>query len=387
MKASPRKVVHLTEAFAGGVLHCVALLANAQAAAGDHVTVVHSVRPDTPSADKLDALFDTRIERRVLPMPTSIGPRDAIALLRVVACLWRLRADVVHLHSSKAGALGRMAARLLGASSRTLYSPHGFAFLRRDISRRRARLLIRIERFLHAIGGPLVACSRSEARYATMLLSRRRRIVAVDNAIDLSRFADVGKVPARQVPVVCTAGRVVYQKAPWRFASLAKRLAARQAARCVWLGDGVPEAVGTWLADAPVATTGWISPVALPQALACSDIFVLASLWEGMPIALIEAQAMGLPAVASRIVGNRDIIEHGVTGFLANSDDELVHYVRRLLDDATLRRRMGDAARAHAFARFGAMRFQRDFAVLYDTVCPRRMTGSMARRSLLEDAP
>ncbi|RQS19255.1 glycosyltransferase [Burkholderia sp. Bp8992] len=386
MKASPRKIVHMTEALGGGVLHCVALLANAQAAAGDQVIVVHSIRPDTPSPDVLDTWFDARVERRVLPMSTSIGPRDVLALFRVAVCLLRLRADVIHLHSSKAGALGRMAARLLGCAKRTLYSPHGFAFLRRDISRRRAQVLIGIERVLHAIGGPLVACSRSEAHYAAMLLSRKR-VFVVDNAIDLSRFVETGDAPARAAAVVCTSGRVVYQKAPWRFARLAQSLAGRYDVRCVWLGDGAPDQVRAWLADTPVEQSGWISPDAMRDALARSDVYVLPSLWEGMPIALIEAQAMGLPAVASRIVGNRDIVEHGVTGFLVNDDDELRHYTERLLHDAALRRRMGDAARERAFARFGAVRFVREFDALYEAAHGRRVPRVPVRRGWREETP
>ncbi|MGN7984858.1 glycosyltransferase [Burkholderia sp. 22313] len=376
----------MTEALGGGVLHCIALLANAQAAAGDQVFVVHSVRPDTPSSDVLDTWFDSRVERRVLSMSTSIGPRDVLALFRVAACLRRLRADVIHLHSSKAGALGRMAARLLGCADRTLYSPHGFAFLRRDISDRRARMLIGIERILHAIGGPLVACSRSEARYAAMLLSKKR-VLVVDNAIDLSRFVGADDVPAYTPPVVCTSGRVVYQKAPWRFAQLARSLAGRHDVRCVWLGDGAPDQVRRWLADTPVEQTGWIGPDAMRDALARSDVYVLPSLWEGMPIALIEAQAMGLPAVASRIVGNRDIVEHGVTGFLVNSDAELQHYTERLLHDAPLRRRMGNAARARAFAHFGVARFLREFDALYDATGGRRALRVPVRRGWREETP
>ncbi|PFH19522.1 glycosyltransferase involved in cell wall biosynthesis [Burkholderia sp. JKS000303] len=386
MKSCPRKIVHMTEALGGGVLHCIALLANAQAAAGDQVIVVHSVRPDTPSSDVLDTWFDSRIERRVLPMSTSIGPRDVLALFRVAACLRRLRADVIHLHSSKAGALGRMAARLLGSTHRTLYSPHGFAFLRRDISSRRARLLIGIERILHAIGGQLVACSRSEARYAAMLLSRQR-VRVVDNAVDLSRFVETEDMPVRTTAVVCTSGRVVYQKAPWRFARLAQSLAGRHDVRCAWLGDGAADQVRRWLGGAPVEQSGWIGPDAIRAALARSDVYVLPSLWEGMPIALIEAQAMGLPAVASRIVGNRDIVEHGVTGFLVDDDDELLHYTELLLRDGALRRRMGDAARARAFARFGAARFVRGFDALYDTASGRSAPRAPLRRGWREETP
>lgn len=133
----------------------------------------------------------------------------------------------------------------------------------------------------------------------------------------------------------------------------------------MWYGDGEAEAIDRWIDREVVELSGWIAAPELRRALQQCDIFVLPSLWEGMPIALIEAQAAGLPAVASRIVGNRDVIVHGVTGFLASNDAELEHYTRRLIDDPQLRERMGTAAAKHALARFGDARLFRSYVGIY----------------------
>jgi len=359
-----KKIVHITEALGGGVLHCVVLLANLQAEAGNDVVLIHSIRPDTPSPGRLDALLDPRIKRCVVSMRTGIGVHDFAALAQLCVKLMIENADVIHLHSSKAGALGRIAARLLGMCGRTVYSPHGFAFLRQDISSNRVRALVLIERWLHKLGGVLVGCSRSEARYASMLFSSRR-VSVVENAVDLANFQQGAVHFDKQTPIVCTSARVTYQKAPWRFSALAASLANRCAARFVWLGGGESEEVDAWIDRQYVDMSGWIAPETLRHRLTGYDIFVLPSLWEGMPIALIEAQAAGLPAVVSRIVGNRDVIVHGVTGFLANTDDDLSTYTQQLIGDPSLRMKMGAAAREYAFRRFSPERFGDGFARTY----------------------
>lgn len=349
----------------GGVLHCIVLLANRQAAAGDDVVVLHSIRDDTPSPEKLDELFDPRVRRRAVDMQTAIGARDAMSLCRMLVDLYRERPDVLHLHSSKAAALGRIAARALGISSRTIYSPHGFAFLKEDIRPLKAKLFLLIERALHAIGGHVVACSKSELRYARMLLPGADRTSLVENAVTLDQFDQCTNRTPREDVVVCTSARVTYQKAPWRFTRLAQRFIDVPNARFVWFGDGPAEMIASWIDRDVVDLSGWIPAEDLRQRLRQCDIFVLPSLWEGMPIALIEAQAAGLPAVASRIVGNRDVIVHGVTGFLANDDEELERYTRKLIDDANLRAKMGAAAAAHSRARFGDARLFRSYVEVY----------------------
>jgi glycosyltransferase involved in cell wall biosynthesis len=360
-----QKIVHVTEALGGGVLHCVALLANRQAAAGDDVVLLHSIRHDTPSPAKLDEVFDQRVRRRVIDMRTSIGPHDAISAVRIALAFICERPDIIHLHSSKAAALGRVAARMLGMARRTLYSPHGFAFLKEDISPRKAKFFLQVERMLHAIGGHIVACSKSELRYARMLLARAERTSLVENAVDVANF-DLGSDQRTAGSItICTSARVTYQKAPWRFASLARDISASSNVTFVWFGDGPAEAIDRWIDRETVNVTGWIPASDLRRRLAQCDVFVLPSLWEGMPIALIEAQAAGLPAVASRIVGNRDVIVHGVTGFLANDDEELAHYTRLLINDAGLRRRMGEAAKAHALSQFSDRRLFRSYVGLY----------------------
>lgn len=125
------KVLHITESLGAGVGHYVWLAARGQVTAGHTVVLAHSIRHDTP--DDLDERFAFLAKRVVVPMVTDVSViKDALSVWYLAALLRQEQPDVVHLHSSKAGVLGRVAVWLAGGRlrghKRVFYSPHGFAF-------------------------------------------------------------------------------------------------------------------------------------------------------------------------------------------------------------------------------------------------------------------
>jgi hypothetical protein len=127
------KVLHITESLGAGVGHYVWLAARGQVAAGHTVVLAHSIRHDTPA--DLDERFAFLAKRVLVPMVTEVSVfKDAFSVWRLAALLRQEQPDVVHLHSSKAGVLGRVAAWLAGRRLRknthVFYSPHGFAFFK-----------------------------------------------------------------------------------------------------------------------------------------------------------------------------------------------------------------------------------------------------------------
>ena len=84
-----------------------------------------------------------------------------------------------------------------------------------------------------------------------------------------------------------------------------------------------------------------------------------------MPLSLIEAQVAGLPAVVSDVVGCRDVVKDGVTGFVCRSDDELAVRLKQLIDDPALRHKMGRAAREIGLERFSIARMHREMMSVY----------------------
>lgn len=356
------KILHITESLGAGVGHFLQLATRGQAADGHQVVMAHSIRSDT-QVDQLDAQFSFLAKRTVVPMVTQVSlVQDALSAWRLMRLIEQERPDVVHLHSSKAGVLGRVAAWLSGSRAHVFYSPHGFAFLRQDVSATKQKLFLWFEQLAAKLGGTLVACSKSEADLAQAKV-HHPRVHLVENATDLSQVLRSSGGADGCVNVL-NAGRACYQKGPWRFSAVALACADLPA-QFVWMGDG-DMADTLQSAHAPnLQLTGWLEHAEVAKRLAHADVFLMPSLWEGMPLALIEAQAAGIPAVVSNVVGCIDVVQHGVTGFVCDSDEELSARTRELIADVSLRKRMGDNAAQMVHARFAVERMNKELLQLY----------------------
>ncbi|WP_314453134.1 glycosyltransferase [uncultured Microbacterium sp.] len=331
------RVLHVTEAMGSGVLSVVDSISRRQAEAGAEVRVLFLPRPETPSDEALRARFHPDVELTRLSTGARLG--DLRALHRTMRDVGDV--DVVHAHSSFAGAIVRRALRGRRDPATVFYSPHGFAFLRLDLPSAVRAALRLVERRL-ARHSTLILTSPSEYALAQSALAPpRAHLLQTGVASDT-----VSRRPRRpdrmRRPVVGMVGRVTYQKAPWRFAAAARALEDR--ADFVWIGAGAPDDETKWFADAPVRVTGWVSPQELAAYIDGLDVLLFPSLWEGMSLSLIQAQAQGLPAVVSDVVGNRDTVADGITGFVRRTDETLIAATALLLDDAGLRERMSAAA-------------------------------------------
>ncbi len=350
------RILQVTEAFGGGVFASVTQICNGLAERGHEVHLLYARRPETP-ADFRQAL-DARVQVWETSMVRSLSPLDDWrGLLDLRRAFVRLAPEVIHLHSSKAGFLGRLAARSLNMQDRVLYSPRGLAFLQEDVAAGSRSLYLYLERLARLFGGRLVACSASE------LMQIRERIGAsnsllIENAVALEKIP-LARSAQEGVLRIGTLGRVSYAKNPALFARLARRVAAVVGARARlewhWIGGG-DAADCALLEAAGVQVSGWVPRAEALERLSHLDVYLQTSLWEGMPIAVIEAQVAGIPAVVSDVVGNRDVVLEGRTGFIGASEPALAEALQTLIDDAPRREQMGREARAQALARFGLPR-------------------------------
>jgi glycosyltransferase involved in cell wall biosynthesis len=193
----------------------------------------------------------------------------------------------------------------------------------------------------------------------------RTRVRVVENAISLDDISPSINSVVDGVRIV-SAGRLCYQKAPWRFKSLAVSL-LQENAHFAWIGGGDDRLLFKDDLGVPdnLKVTGWLERKIVLKEMQKANIFVLTSLWEGMPLALIEAQAIGLPSVVWDVVGSRDVVLDGVTGFVCNNELDFIEKTRLLILDSNLRLRMGKAGREMALNRFSSKKMHCNMLDIY----------------------
>lgn len=325
--------------------------------------------------DRYDVVFvtgegDTLVEQaraagfEVVLLPrlrSEIAPADdrrALADLR--ACL--RGCDVVHTHSAKAGVLGRTAAHRVGVE-RIVHTFHGFPFHQFQSPLRRAAY-VRIERRVGAFTdvflavGPAVA---AEAITRGIALPERVRTIGVGADLTAPVPGARDRAEARRllgVPpgmrVVGTVGRLTFQKAPGDFVRAVAAL-PREDVFAVWIGDGELRRQTERLAarsglNGRMAFTGERGDVAV--LLPGLDVFAMASRYEGLPCAIVEAMTAGLPVAATAVNAVPNVVIAGETGLLAppGRPELLAGAIGYLLDHpaeaarlaATARGRLGD---------------------------------------------
>ena len=347
-----KTIVHVTEALGGGVCSLLSNITKLQARS-HRVILVYSLRSSSPSDRELKRLFPEPIELVYLSMTTNISLVDDISsLLGLISIFKKIKPAVIHLHSSKAGVLGRVAARISNLSDRVFYSPHGLSFLRQDISLGTRYLYKLLEWFFSKTGGVILASSRSEEKIICCDIGSKN-VKCIENGIDFSSIKSSKGSGDNQVRII-TTGRITYAKAPWKFKEIVLAVKSNRA-KFFWFGGGeLRDTVFPFDEVIPnLSITGWVENGNLVlDELEKSDIFLLTSLWEGMPISLLEAQAAGLPAVVSNVVGSRDVVLNGVTGYVCDTSDEMVEKIQILIDDDNLRMKMGVAASNRALELF-----------------------------------
>lgn len=305
--------------------------------------------------------------------------RDARCLLRLARLLRRERFDVVHTHSSKAGLVGRLAARLAGTSARVVHHVHGWSFhpLQGEAGH---RATVWLERLAARPGFVLLACSQAtdaEGRRERIGRDEDRRVIrcGIERGPLLRRRprAEIRRrlgVAPRDL-LVLQLGNLKPQKDPLTFARAAVRAGARLPRARFWLaGDGPLRAEAEALAaqgglQSRFRVLGWRRDV--PDLLAAADLLVLTSRFEGLPLAVLRAMAAGLPVVATAVNGTPEAVRDGSTGFLVPPGDAeaTAAAIVRLGRDPGLRRRMGRAGRA-ASAEFRQARFRQEVLALYE---------------------
>ncbi len=289
-----------------------------------------------------------------------IDPRALPATLRLVR---RHGIAVIHTHGKGAGLFGRLAARWAGVSA--VHTFHGIHY--EGYSPRLRTAYLGLERRLSRWTHTIINVSATDAAEAQALrLVAPRQGVTVLNGVDLDeqdRVVAAAPVPRERLglpPDVFVLGSVARFDPVKRLDALvgALRTLGRPRVSLLLVGGGPEGArlrrlVAAARLNDRVSFAGWLGDSA--RVYPAVDLYVAASLKEGLPFALLEAMGVGLAVVATDVPGHRDVVVHGETGLLVPLADEraLAAAIGSLMDDPERRRRMGQAGRERVRREFG----------------------------------
>ena len=281
-------ILHVIESFGAGSANALREQVN-QTRWADHI-LLRSLR----KGEFADELADDEF-MAVHDLPQTLAARRR-AIRRLLASE---RIDVVHAHSSIAGAIVRLSVPRRRVP--IVYSPHCFAFERLDITRLRRVALWLIEWLLATNTSVIAACSQRELSLAARLPTRNRPVF-VPNVAGSSRKVQIeARTSHHDQLTIVAVGRLGPQKDPLFFADVVDHLKILdQHVKATWIGGG-DEAMTQQLQKRGIRVTGWLSAIDVDQELTDAAVYMHTARWEGFPLSLLEAVNHKVPVVARAI--------------------------------------------------------------------------------------
>jgi glycosyltransferase involved in cell wall biosynthesis len=362
------RVLHVLEATAGGTMRYMENIG----AATQGLDVTFGFAYGFGRADSKLQPFLEKVRQRgwqtfQVDMRREIDPMQEVTAFRQLSrAIKAFSPDILHCHSSKAGALGRAAATMLVPSPLRIYSPHALA----------APLgskYLKIEKMLAAFTERFVAVSDSEREEIVGLsLARPESVDVVYPLVDCERFKPISREAARAklglgpAPIVLAIGRVTHQKNPEAFVRTIKCLHEQRAdVRGIWIGarpgdPHLPDFVAAEGMEKVITVMDWVTDV--QDYIAAADVVLMTSRFESFGYVTAEALAMAVPVVASDVTGTRDIMREEMRRWLYPEGDHeyAAALIAQLLDHPERAREVGMAGRAIVLNCFGRPSGMRD---------------------------
>ena len=276
----------------------------------------------------------------IVPMQREIQLKsDLKSIKEIRKVLKKIKPDIVYLHSSKAGALGRIAL-LFNFKVKILYNAHGWYF-NAQISNKKKKIFALIERVLAIKTNKIINISKSEYESALKYkIASKKKMCIIENGIDFTKFKDSNKyrdetrkklnIKDNEI-VIGVVGRLSEQKDPMTMIKAFKEVyEENKNVKMLFVGSGDLEdnikkfAENNNILD-KVIITGWVDEV--EKFIPAFDIAVLPSKWEGFGLVLIEYMACNKPIIASNVGGIKNIIKDEVNGYLINKENKKQLYV------------------------------------------------------------
>ena len=341
------KIMHITHGLGGIQTYLEYILRFSDKTIFEYIIVA----PGNPAFQNFCAPFakyyPLKVKREVNPFA------DVFLLVKLIRLIKKEKPDLLHVHSAKGGLLGRLAARLCHVKS--IYTPHGFSYL--SFTGIKRTFFFMLECIARNWGTVLLAVSHSEANRAVFeigYLPGKVRVI-------LNSIYTNGQLVKRDYDSnyrIGMIGRLTYQKNPMLFMEIAEALLVKYPhLQFSILGAGLDDHLGTQLNDfissrnlqAKINLLPWGNSNTSKNFIEDTDIFVMTSVFEGLPFSLLEAMAGECVCVVSKADGNSDVIQNNENGFACLSKEEFCNNIESLILSKTLREKFGKAGRKYIF--------------------------------------
>lgn len=301
--------------------------------------------------EQLDRFIPYTSKTYIVPMVRNIEPKnDVKAIFKVRKLLKQIKPDIVYLHSSKAGAIGRIALAF-NFKTKILYNAHGWYF-NAQISDKKRKIFALIEKILAIKTDKIINISKSEYESALKYkIAPKKKMCIIENGIDFTKFENNDKyreetrkkyhIENNEI-VIGVVGRLTEQKDPMTMIKAFELVyKENKNTRLMYVGSGELEKNVKQYAKEKnildkIIITGWVNNV--EQYIPAFDIAVLPSKWEGFGLVLIEYMACDKPIIATNVGGIKDIIENEKNGLLVEVENEkqLQEAIKKYIKDKSL---------------------------------------------------
>lgn len=243
--------------------------------------------------------------------------KDIKATISLFRLIKKIKCDVVHVHSAKAGFLGRLVCYFLGKKN-VIYTPNGLPFIRKDISLLKVKIYLFLENAANWLCGRVISCSKSEAEE---LIKKGINSIYINNGTEIFDYKNEDESGENSKFIIVTTGRATIQKNPFLFNEIAKHFEIDSRYQFLWIGGGELEHL---LTSKNIKITGWLNKSEVINTLAKSDLYISTASWEGLPFAVLEAMNLYLPLLLSNCVGNCDLVINNYNGFIYDTSEEAI---------------------------------------------------------------
>ena len=358
------KIVHVVEPFVGGIVTFInSLVKNLE---NDSHIIIHGEREELiPLAAVKKQFLSPNVKfLRWKSAQRSLNPhKDIIAFLELYTILKRLKnnnsIDVVHLHSSKGGFLGRLVCRLLKIQDVVFYTPNGAPFLANE-SNTINFIYKKLEILASSFGGQVVSCSPSEQK-AYKLAGINS--VTINNGIRSKKVNTLSKSRKKdRIFTIVTSGRIADQKNPVLFNKIATYFEEFKQFKFLWIGEGNQRNL---LTANNIQVTGWLAKEELDILVNDADIYLSTANFEGLPFAVLEALALKKPVLLTDCVGNKDLVLNGLNGDVFQNDNEAINKILHFYNNSSMLNIMGQHSIRHCNESFDLSDTYESYRELY----------------------